>query len=133
MPSEETMKKARGSFVVSRKPEAESTVGEISFGRYSLSKTFEGDLKATSTVDMLSAGSSVTWAGVYVALECIDGTLGGKRGSFLMVHRGLWTQDSGDLVLTVVPGCATGELRGLEGTMTIRFEGEDHFYEMDYK
>jgi len=126
------MKTARGSFVVARKPEAEATAGEISFGRYTLNKTFVGDLQATSTVDMLSAGSLVTGAGVYVALESVEGSLHGKKGTFLLVHHGLRTKDAAELVVRVVPGCATGELQGLEGTMTIRFEGEAHLYELEY-
>jgi hypothetical protein len=33
----------------------------------------------------------------------------------------------------VVPGSGTGELKGLEGTFTIRVETGQHFYEFDYE
>jgi hypothetical protein len=34
--------------------------------------------------------------------------------------------------VTVVPDSGTEELIGISGTMTIRIEGRDHFYDFEY-
>src|SRR5579859_7971345 len=59
---------AKGTFVVDLKPEGQHKVDEVTFGKYSIQKTFKGELEATSKVDMLSAGSD-NGSGGYVALE----------------------------------------------------------------
>ena len=66
-------------------------------------------------------------------MELVTGQLHGKQGSFLLSHQGFMTTSSMILNVGIVPGCGTGELRGIEGTMIIRIEGDDHFYELDYE
>ena len=122
---------AKGTFTVELKPEAQDKVGDISFGRYSLDKKFQGDLEATSKVDMLSAGAD-NGSGAYVAIEHVSGQLNGRNGAFLLMHSGTRTKDSQQLSVSVVPGCGTGELTGLEGKMTINIVDKEHFYELEY-
>ena len=102
-------------------------------GRYSLNKTFTGDLAAESVVDMLSGGSTASAAGAYVAMELVTGTLNGQRGSFLLSHQGFMTKSSVSLDVKIAPGCGTGELQGITGPMVIRIEGDDHFYDLEYE
>ena len=125
------MKRASGSFEVSMKPEIEQKWGELTSGRYTFAKTFSGDLEAASTVEMLTVGA-VAEAGAYVAMERIEGTLAGVSGAFFVTHRGFRSADSQSLELIVVPGCGSGGLEGITGTMTIRVEGKQHFYDFDY-
>ena len=73
---------AKGAFDVKMAPVATTEhPGGTTLGRFSLDKTFHGDLEATSSGEMLTAGSSG-----YVAIERVEGTLGGRRGSFVLQH-----------------------------------------------
>ncbi|MEJ7696950.1 MAG: DUF3224 domain-containing protein [Candidatus Limnocylindrales bacterium] len=54
-------------------------------GRIRLTKRFHGDLEATGTVEMLSAVIDGTPT-AYVAIEQIEGRLGGRSGGFLLQH-----------------------------------------------
>jgi len=69
----------------------------------------------------------------YVAMERVDGTLGGRAGSFVLQHSGTMNRGAQQLALTVVPDSATGELEGLSGSMKIIIEGGQHSYEFDYE
>lgn len=131
----QTMKRnsfvAKGSFVVDLKPEMNNKVGDVTFGRYSIQKTFQGDLNATSKVEMLSAASD-NGSGAYVAIESVTGTLHGRQGTFVLMHNGTRTKTSQELIVMVVSGCSTGDLIGLEGKLTIRIVGKEHFYIFEY-
>ncbi|HEY4205396.1 MAG TPA: DUF3224 domain-containing protein [Puia sp.] len=122
---------AKGRFEVKSNPESQNRDGDISFGRYTIHKTFSGDMEAVSRVEMLAAGAD-NGSGAYVAIEHVSGNLNGKTGTFLMIHNGTRTKDSQQLTVTVVPGCGTGELNGLEGKMMINIVGKEHFYELEY-
>src|SRR5262250_881121 len=52
---------------------------------------------------------------VYVGAERVVGTVGGRSGSFVLQHDGVFAQDTATTTLTVVAGCGTGELAGLRG------------------
>ena len=56
----------------------------------------------------------------YVAIERVTGTLHGRRGSFLLLHRGIMSQGAQDLAITVVPDSGAGELAGLSGKLDIK-------------
>jgi len=109
-------------------PEAESG----GLGRMSLDKRFHGALEATSKGEMLSIMTEVKGSGVYVAIERVTGTLGGRRGSFILHHRGIMTRGVPELSVTVVPDSGTGDLTGLAGEMQIKIPGGKHFYEFSY-
>jgi hypothetical protein len=53
-------------------------------GRLSIDKQFHGDLEATSSGEMLTAGTSVPGSAGYVAIERVIGTLRGRNGSFAL-------------------------------------------------
>lgn len=110
-------------------PEAEAA----NFGRMSLDKKFSGDLEATSKGEMLAAMSEVKGSAGYVAMERVSGTLGGRAGTFVLQHRGTMTRGVPQLSVTVVPDSGTGDLAGLSGSMTIKIEDGEHFYDFEYE
>ncbi len=125
--------RAAGTFEVklSPLPAYESAEGAM-LARMSIDKQFVGDLAATSKGEMLSAGTSVKGSAGYVAIERVVGTLGGRRGSFVLQHNGVMTRGAPQLTITVVPDSGTGALAGLSGTMAIIIADGKHSYELDY-
>ena len=128
-----TSKRASGSFEVKLVPHParEGVRGTIP-SRMSIDKQFTGELEATSEGEMLAARTSVEGSAGYVAIEQVTGTLGGRTGSFVLQHSGTMTRGTPQLVITVVPDSATGELAGLTGTMSIDILEGKHFYRFDY-
>jgi hypothetical protein len=102
------------------------------FGRYRIEKSFHGDLDGPSQGQMLGAGTAVEGSRAYVALEQITGTLGGRRGTFMLQHHGTMSRGSATMTVTVVPDSGTDDLVGLSGTLTITNEGGQHSYEFAY-
>jgi len=95
-------------------------------------KRFHGPLDASSVVHMLAMMSPVSGSGAYVALERIEGTLDGRRGSFHAQHNGVMDRGAPRLDLTVVPDSGTGELAGLHGRIAIDIVDGRHHYTFDY-
>ena len=62
----------------------------------------------------------------------VAGTLGGRSGSFVLQHSGTMTRGTPTLSVTLVPDSGTGELRGINGAMTIDIRDGKHFYTFDY-
>ena|ERR1700759_547606 len=114
---------AKGSFSVKTSPAGD--------GKFLVQKVFSGDIEGTSEFHMYTAGSP-DGAAAYVALEVVKGTLKGKPGSFVLMHNGTMTKTSQQLTITIAPGLATEELKGLEGKFTINIVNKEHFYVMEY-
>ncbi|MBA3948827.1 MAG: DUF3224 domain-containing protein [Acidobacteria bacterium] len=124
---------AKGTFDVKMAPLAFENAPEgAPLGRMSLEKTYHGDLAATASGQMLAAFTSVKESAVYSAVEIVTGTLHGRSGSFALQHTGTMHRGAQTLVIAVVPDSGTGALAGLSGTMTIRIDGSNHFYEFTY-
>ena len=127
------MTRAIGPFDVKVAPVAPDGVYEDELlGRLTLDKQFHGDLEATSRGQMLTGGTAVKGSAGYVAVERVTGTLHGKRGSFVLMHRGTMRGGKFDLSVIVVPDSGTDELTGITGQMAIIMEGKSHSYEFDY-
>jgi hypothetical protein len=125
---------ATGSFEIQMTAEPPySEVDGVSLGRVSFDKQFSGELTATSTVHMIGARTPVEGSAGYVAIERVTGSLAGRTGSFVLQHRGVMNRGARELDVTVVPDSATGELRGLEGRMTIDVIDGGHRYRFDYQ
>ncbi len=123
---------ARGTFDVKVLPlDHHDTAPGSTLGRFSIDKTWAGDLVGTSVGEML-AGGSAKGSGAYVAIERISGTLDGREGSFMLVHRGLMTDNVPSLDIGIVPGSGTGGLEGISGSFTLTIEGKEHRWEMEY-
>src|SRR3569623_2112671 len=131
----QTMEQVKGTFdlVMDPAPQYDAFEGGLVLGRLLLKKTFHGELDATSTVRMLSAGTSVKGSAGYVAIELVEGKLRGRRGTFVFQHSGTMNRGQASLSLTVVPDSETGELEGLSGSMKIDIVDGAHFYTFDFR
>lgn len=126
--------RAAGTFDVTLTPQTPADGTEAPpWGRMAIAKTFHGDLEGTSRGEMLTAMTEVKGSAGYVAVEKVDGTLGGRKGSFFLQHSGRMDRGAPSLVITVVPDSGTGELVGLEGAMTIEITEGKHFYVFEYR
>ena len=124
---------AKGEFEVTRIPQDELEIGNgATIGHSRFDKRFHGPLDAASVVPMLAVMSKTPGSGAYVAIECIDGTLDGRRGRFFAQHNGVMDRGKPSLDLTVVPDSGEGELAGLQGRIAIDIAGGKHYYTFDY-
>lgn len=124
---------ATGPFEVTITPQpADDYADGNSLARLTIDKQFHGDLEATSKGQMLSAMGSVKGSAGYVAIERVTGTLGGRRGSFVLQHDGSMNRGAPTLVITVVADSGTDELGGLAGTMVIDITNGKHTYAFEY-
>ena len=122
-----------GPFDVRRAAHGVHDAAEGLLGRHALDKTYHGALDAGGVGEMLSAGTATPGSAGYVAIEKVTGRLGGHRGSFYLLHRGIMTRGQGTLAIEVIPDSGTEELTGLSGTMQINIaEGGKHSYVFDY-
>jgi uncharacterized protein DUF3224 len=122
-----------GPFEVKLTPQP-SEAGSTTLARMTIDKQFRGELEAVSQGQMLSAMTATKGSAGYVAMEVVNGTLGGHKGTFVLQHSATMDRGQSQLSVTVVPDSGTGELRGLSGSMKIRIEpGGKHFYEFEYQ
>jgi len=100
--------------------------------RASVTKTYTGDIAGEGHVEyvmMYRADGSAT----FVGLERIVGELAGRRGSFVLQRTGAFEGGQAKECYTVVPGSATGELRGLTGNGVSQLgHGTDYPFALDY-
>jgi hypothetical protein len=129
---------SKGTFEVKVTPVEVSPVGkDAGLGRYTLAKTFHGDMEGTANGEMLTSLTESTGAMAYVAMEHVTGTLGSRIGSFYLAHTA--TMKKGDaapgvMKITVVKDSATGDLAGLSGELTIIIDAKGgHSYLFDYE
>lgn len=126
-------KRATGTFEVKVTPvPAEENVGDVTIGRLALDKQFSGALTASSKGQMLGFQGEPAGTGGYVAMERVNGTLDGKKGSFHLQHIGTMGDGKFEMNVSVVPGSGTGELAGIAGKMTIVIEDGTHSYVLEY-
>lgn len=126
-------KKAEGSFEVDLQPASKDELpGGNRLSKLTLEKTYHGGLEATATGEMLTGTTAVDGSAAYVAIEHVEGTLGGRTGTFLLQHRGTMDRGGESLSVRVVPDSGTGELQGLTGSLEIEIEEGEHFYELEY-
>jgi len=124
---------ASGTFEVKITPQpADDYADGAMLGRLTIDKQFRGDLEGTSRGQMLSAMTGVKGSAGYVAIERVSGTLGGRRGTFVLQHSGTMHRGAQRLDLGVVPDSGTDELAGLSGTMEIIIADGKHSYRFAY-
>jgi hypothetical protein len=100
--------------------------------RASVTKTFTGDIEGQGQVEylmMYRPDGSAT----FVGLERIVGRIGGKPGTFVLQRVGVFEGGQAKESYSVVPGSATGELRGLrgEGNSAVG-HGSEHPFTLNY-
>lgn len=127
------MRHAVGTFAVTVTPaDPEAVEAGLGLSRYTLAKTFAGDLTGTGLGQMLAGGVSAGTA-TYVALERVVGSLDGREGAFLLAHRGDMGPDGFSLSITVVPHSGTGALAGLTGDFGLTITDGVHHYDLAYR
>ena len=122
--------KATGSFEVTLVPQTDREVPMLS--RMTIDKKFRGDLEGISQGQMLSAGTAIPNSAGYVAIERVEGSLVGKKGSFILQHSATMHRGQPSLLITVVPDSGTDELAGISGTLSIMIADGKHSYEFSY-
>jgi hypothetical protein len=124
---------AKGTFQVKLAPLAFEGQPEPSkLARMSIDKQICGDLVATTAGQMLSAMTETKGSAGYVAIERVEGTLHGRKGSFVLQHLGIMNRGAPSLSVTVVPDSGTDELKGLAGVFDIIQAEGKHSYEFTY-
>ena len=76
-----------------------------------------GDIEGDALTEWLMCYASENDA-TYVGFQKIDGTVGGKKGSFVVETSGTFDGKSAKGGWNVVPGSGTGDLAGLSGEGT---------------
>lgn len=124
-----------GSFDVKVTPQAATEgIGDPAIGRMALDKVFHGELAGVSKGEMLGSMSpEVKGSAGYVAMERVDGTLLGKRGTFVLQHSSTMNRSVPAQSIMVVPDTGTGELQGLTGSMSISVVEKKHFYDFTFE
>ena len=127
---------ATGDFEVTMTPEAQTPAqgGGLPTSRIAIAKTFTGGLVGQASGTMLTAGvPAAGHAAAYVAVDQFHGTLDGRTGGFILLHRGTVTRAGvSELSVTIAPDSGTGALAGIEGTLVIRQTGKQHHYDLSY-
>ena len=109
-------KSANARFVIKSWDEKPYSEGEEQpkLTRASVVKTFSGDIEGEGKVEylmMYRADGSAT----FVGLERIVGRIGERTGSFVLQRTGVFESGQAKESYSVIPGSATGSLRGLQG------------------
>ena len=100
--------------------------------RASVTKTFTGDIEGEGQVEYLMMYRS-DGSATYVGLERVVGRVGGKTGTFVLQRIGVFERGQAKESYSVIPGSATGELRGLLGDgRSAVGHGTEHPFTLDY-
>ncbi len=127
------MAQATGSFEVKswdEKPYSEIE-GQPKLTRASVVYTYHGGLESEGSIEYLMCYSSNNIA-YFIGYEQMTGRLNDRSGSFVLQHIGTFENGAVKTTLTIVPGSATGDLSGLQGTGTFGGDGEAKFA-LDYE
>ena len=125
---------ATGSFSVDMTPQPDTDVVDgVTLGRMALDKRFEGDLVGTGKGQMLTALTGEEGSAGYVAIERVSGSLHGRRGSFVLQHRGTMDRGARSLSIRIVPDSGTGELAGITGSFELEVVEGVHHYTLHYR
>jgi hypothetical protein len=100
--------------------------------RATVTKTFSGDIEGEGQVEYLMMYRS-DGSATFVGLERIVGRIGSRAGSFVLQRNGTFEGGQAAESYSVIPGSATGELRGLrgEGTSAVG-HGLEHPFALNY-
>ena len=127
---------AAGTFEVRVTPKQQSSRpnADMPTGLFRLEKTFAGPLTGKAVGTMVSAGTPTRGAAAcYVALDQFSGTLEGRHGGFVLVHRGVMSKSGeSDLDVRIATDSGTGELGGIAGELKIEVREGKHFYQLIY-
>ncbi len=101
--------------------------------RASVVKTFTGDIEGEGHVEYLMMYRADGTAS-FVGLERVVGRIGARGGTFVLQRTGTFANGQAMESYSVIPGSATGELRGLAGDgSTAVGHGMEHPFELNYE
>jgi len=101
--------------------------------RASVTQAFSGDLEGEGAVEWLMAYRADETAH-FVGLQQVRGRLAGREGEFVLETSGAFDGQAAEGAWTIVPGTATGELRGLRGSGGFRApHGREATVALDYE
>jgi Protein of unknown function (DUF3224) len=124
---------AKGSFDVQVTPQPnEDGVGAPGIGRLGLFKQLHGDMEGTARGQMLAVRTPVEGSAGYVAIDHVEVTLAGRKGTFALQHSGTMGRGQTRMDIRVVPDSGTGELTGIDGTFAITITDGKHYYDFEY-
>jgi hypothetical protein len=96
----------------------EQTYQELGAGakltRASVTQCFRGDIEGVGTVEFLLMYPDSSCA-FFAGMQRVVGKLNGRSGSFILQTNGTYADGKAGADWFVVPGSATGDLRGLHG------------------
>ncbi|MGI5326159.1 DUF3224 domain-containing protein [Actinomadura nitritigenes] len=81
--------------------------------RVTIRKRYQCVIDGTGVAEVLTAQGDA--GGGYVASERIEGTIDGRKGTFVIQHFGLADGDEQTSHGSIVPGSGTGDLAGISG------------------
>lgn len=101
--------------------------------RATVTKTYTGDIAGEGQIEYLMMYRS-DGSATFVGLERIVGEIGGKRGTFVLQRTGVFEDGLAKESYSVIPGSATGELRGLvaDGSSSVG-HGMEHPFTLSYE
>lgn len=107
--------------------------GEPRLTRASVTKTYTGDIEGQAQVEYLMMYRS-DGSATFVGLERVAGRIGDKAGTFVLQHIGTFESGLAKAAYSVIPGSATGDLRGLRGDGTSAVgHGMEHPFSLTYQ
>jgi len=135
-PHDEITQHATGTFEVTVTPQEPFPApdGGLPLGRFALKKTFTGQVAGKAVGTMMSVGTPKPGAAAaYVALDQFSGSVDGKRGGFVLVHRGIMSKSGArDLDVRIATDSGTGDLTGIAGSLDIDVIDGKHHYTLKY-
>jgi hypothetical protein len=90
------------------------TEGSPKLTRVTATKSYQGDIEGEGKLEYLMMYRSAASA-TFIGLERVVGSVGGRSGSFVLQHRGTFEGGIAKVILSVVPGSGTGDLRTISG------------------
>jgi hypothetical protein len=100
--------------------------------RASVTKTYTGDIEGDGQVDYLMMYRS-DGSATFVGLERVVGRMSGRTGSFVLQRTGIFESGQAKESYSVIPGSATGDLRGLVGDGSAAVgHGMEHPFTLNY-
>jgi hypothetical protein len=101
--------------------------------RATVTKIFTGDIEGEGQVEYLMMYRS-DGSATFVGLERFVGRMAGKTGTFVLQRIGVFESGQANESYSVIPGSATGELRGLRGDGSSAVgHGTDHPFTLSYE
>ena len=97
--------------------------GAPRLARVSSIKSYQGDIQGQGNLECLITYRS-GGAAIFVGMERVTGSVGGRSGSFVLQHIGTFEDGMAKTTLFILPGYATGDLSSIsgEGAFNVRHE-----------